>query len=162
MKIRVSKFAFLPLKKIHCLPTKFLVCLRWGKQNPAGDAFEIEKGNGDVRDYNIPTAAAVLLYDTSTRCTYSSLEPVVPGAAYLVPGTVHASTQQTIQIIGTGVCLARKNSLWAGTTSLHVRAASRATPSSCDGGEGEAQFPHGTWTHCEAPPCVESAVHAVV
>ena len=26
---------------------------------------------------------------------------------------------------------------------------------------GEAQFPHGTWTHCEAPTCVESAVHAV-
>ena len=34
----------------------------------------------------------------------------------------------------------------------HVRATSRATPSFCDG-EGEAQFPHGTWTHCEAPPC---------
>ena len=31
--------------------------------------------------------------------------------AYLVPGAVHASTQQTIQIRGTGVCLARKNSL---------------------------------------------------
>ena len=31
--------------------------------------------------------------------------------AYLVPGEVHASTQQTIQITGTGVCLARKNSL---------------------------------------------------
>ena len=30
---------------------------------------------------------------------------------YLVPGAVHASTQQTIQIRGTGVCLARKNSL---------------------------------------------------
>ena len=52
------------------------------------------------------TAAAVVLYDTSTRCTYSSLEPLVPGAAYLVPGTVHASTQQTIQIRGTGVCRA--------------------------------------------------------
>ena len=44
---------------------------------------------------------------------------------------------------------------------MHVRATSRATPSSCDG-ECEAQFPHGTWTHCEAPPCVESAVHTVV
>ena len=51
------------------------------KQNPAGDAFEIEKGNGDVRDYNIRTAAAVVLYDTSTRCMYSSLEHLVPGAA---------------------------------------------------------------------------------
>ena len=82
------------------------------KQNPAGDAFKIEKGNGDVRDYNIRTAAAVVvLYDTSTRCTYSSLEPLVPGVAYLVPGTVHASTQQNIQIRGTGVCIARKNSL---------------------------------------------------
>ena len=44
---------------------------------------------------------------------------------------------------------------------MHVRATSRATSSSCYGGEGEAQFPHGTWTHCEAPSCVESAVHAV-
>ena len=35
----------------------------------------------------------VVLYDTSTRCTYSSLEPLVPRVAYLVPGTVHASTQ---------------------------------------------------------------------
>ena len=31
--------------------------------------------------------------------------------AYLVPRAVHASTQQTVQIRGTGVCLARKNSL---------------------------------------------------
>ena len=47
-----------------------------------------------MRDYNIRTAAAAAaLYDTSTRCTYSSLEPLVPGAAYLVPGTVHASTR---------------------------------------------------------------------
>ena len=36
-----------------------------------------------MRDYNIRTAA-VVLYDTSTRCAYSSLEPLVPGAAYLV------------------------------------------------------------------------------
>ena len=82
-------------------PSSFwCVCAR-GKQNPAGDVFEIEKGNGDVRDYNcsIRPAAAVVLYDTSTRFMYSSLEPLVPGAAYLVPGTVHtehASTQQTI------------------------------------------------------------------
>ena len=32
------------------------------------------------------TAAAVVLYDTTTRCTYSSLEPLLPGAAY-IPGT---------------------------------------------------------------------------
>ena len=55
------------------------------KKYPSGDAFEIEKGNGDVRDYNIRIAAAA--YDTSARCTYSSLEPLVPGAAYLVAGT---------------------------------------------------------------------------
>ena len=54
------------------------------KKKPAGVAFEIEKGNGDARDYNIRTAAAAVLYDTSTHCTYSSLEPLVPGAAYLV------------------------------------------------------------------------------
>ena len=35
-----------------------------------------------MRDYNIRTAAAVVLFDTSTRCTYSSLKPLVPGAAY--------------------------------------------------------------------------------
>ena len=43
-----------------------------------------------------------------------------------------------------------------------VRATSRATPASCDGGEGEEQFPHEMWTHCEALPCVEPAVHAMV
>ena len=37
-----------------------------------------------MRDYNIRTAAAAVLYDTSTLCTYSSLEPLVPGAAHLV------------------------------------------------------------------------------
>ena len=144
------------------------------EKNPAGDACEIEKGNGDVRDYNIRTAAAVL-YDTSTlvlvvRTPVPSLSfqvqhTMVPGIAgrvdmltspvaaaraavatgawvehmylihmwkcgsssfifthppedekrrkrkaYLVPGAVYASTQQTIQIRGTGVCLARKNS----------------------------------------------------
>ena len=50
-----------------------------------------------MRDYNIRTAAAVV--DTSTRCMYFSLEPLVPGVPYLVPGTVHASSQQTIQIV---------------------------------------------------------------
>ena len=83
------------------------------KQNPAGDAFEIEKGNGDVRDYNISTVAAVVLYDTSTRCTYSSHEPLVPGAAYTwyLVRYMQAPNQQTIQIRGTGVSLARENSL---------------------------------------------------
>ena len=45
------------------------------------------------------------------------------------------------RIRGMGVCLARKNSLWALTTSLR-RVTSRATSFSCDGGEGEARFPH--------------------
>ena len=86
---------YLPSAKIvNCRPSFWCVGAR-GKQNLEGDAFEYGKGNGDVRDCNIRTAAAVVLYDTSTPCTYSSLEPLVPGAAYLVPGTVHASTQQT-------------------------------------------------------------------
>ena len=49
----------------------------------------------------------------------SSLEPlVVPGAAYLVPGTVHAKAPNRLQNQRYGVCLARRNSLRAGTTSL--------------------------------------------
>ena len=72
----------LPPAKKGNLPSQ-VVCAR-GKGNPAGDASEIEKGNGDVRDYNIRKAAAAVLCDTSTRCTYSSLEPLVPGAAYVV------------------------------------------------------------------------------
>ena len=53
-------------KKQIALPPSFWCVYDRGKQNPAGDAFEIEKGNGDVRDYNRRTAAAVVLYDTST------------------------------------------------------------------------------------------------
>ena len=79
-----------------------------------------------MRDYNIRTPAAVVLYDTSNRCTYSSLEPLVPGAAYLVPGAAHASTQQTIQIRGTGF-VSRVKTPCEQTTSFHVRATSRAT-----------------------------------
>ena len=148
-------------KKYIAFPPSFwCVCAR-GKQNPAGDAFEIEKGNGDVRDYNIRTAAAVVLYDTITRCTYSSLEPLVcPGAAYLVPGTVHASTQYTTGSEVRGSVSRVKLPVSRDYLIAHVT--SRATPSSCDGGEGESQFLHGTWIHCEAPPCVESAVHAAV
>ena len=73
-----AKKSELPSHKVF-----WCVCAR-GEQNAAGDAFEIEKGNGDVRDYNIRTAAAVVLYDTSTRYTYASLEPLVPGAAYFL------------------------------------------------------------------------------
>ena len=65
-----------------------------------------EMGMCAIITYRSSSTAA--LYDTSTRCTYSSLEPLVPGPAYLVPGTVHASTQQTMQIRGTDVSLARK------------------------------------------------------
>ena len=61
-----------------------------------------------MRDCIIRTAAAVALYDTSTRCTYSSLEPLVPGAACLVTGTVHASTQQTTNQRYGGVSRASK------------------------------------------------------
>ena len=84
-KVRFKKCACLPHKKLNCLPTRILwVCAR-GKENPAGDASETEKGNRDVRDYNIRTAAAAaVIYDASTRCTYSCLEPLVPDAAYLV------------------------------------------------------------------------------
>ena len=45
------------------------------------------------------------------RTPVSSLSFQVQHTRYLVPGTVHASTQQTIQIRGTGVCLARKTLL---------------------------------------------------
>ena len=78
-----KKFLAFRIKKVNCLHQDFGVFALEIKKNPAGDAFEIEKGNGDVRDYNIRTAAAAVLYDTSTRGTYSSLEPLVPGAAYL-------------------------------------------------------------------------------
>ena len=41
-KMRFYKITCLPLKKVNCLPTKFLVCFcARGKQNPAGDAFEM-------------------------------------------------------------------------------------------------------------------------
>ena len=58
--------------------------------------------------------------------------------------------------------LFRAQKLLVNRDYLIIRVTSRATPSSCDAGQGEAQFPHGTCIHCEAPPppCVESAVHA--
>ena len=53
-------------KKIVSPPSFWCVCAR-GKQNPAGDAFEMEKGNDYVRDYNIRTAAAVVLWSRLVR-----------------------------------------------------------------------------------------------
>ena len=68
--ISKNVLAFAYEKDIAFLPSFWCVCATCrGNQNPAGDAFELEKGKGDVRDYNIPTAA-IVLYDTSTRCTY--------------------------------------------------------------------------------------------
>ena len=52
--------------------------------------FGIEKGKGDVRENNIRTSAGVVLYYSSTRCTYASLEPIVPGAACLSFQVQHA------------------------------------------------------------------------
>ena len=102
----------LPLKKVKCLPTKvFGVFALEVNEILQGDASEIEKGNGNVRqrdDDNI--LYRVQQYYTSTR-TYSSLEPLVPGAAaYLVPGTRYMQAPD-YRIRGTGVCFARKNSL---------------------------------------------------
>ena len=59
------KFAFPP--SFWCL-----YAINRGKQNPAGDAFEIEKANGDVRDYNKRTAVAVVLVigDNEARPQY--------------------------------------------------------------------------------------------
>ena len=104
--------AFRSKKQIAFPPSFWCVSAR-GKRNPAGDASEIEKGNGDVRDYNIRTAAVVLpgiryeysLYVLQSRPSRSRSS--IPGTWY----TVHASTQPPIQIRGTGVRLARKNSL---------------------------------------------------
>ena len=110
-KIRFYTFTCLLLKKVNCLPTKFLCLCARGKHNRAGDAFEVEKGNGDVRDYDVRTAAAVVLYDTSTRCTHSSPEPLVPGAAYTWYLVRYMQAPNRVQIRGTGVCLERKNSL---------------------------------------------------
>ena len=119
-----SLLAFREKKQIAFPPSFWCVCDR-GKQNPAGDAFELEKGNGDVRNYNTCTAAAVvLLYDTSTRCMYLVLQSrasLSRCSIYLVPGTVHASAQQTIPIRGTGVCLTRRNSSCVGRTHSIVR-----------------------------------------
>ena len=49
-------------------------------------------------------------YDTSTRCTYSSLEPLVPGAAYLVyqaGSTCSRARYQQRELLSTWYDLAR-------------------------------------------------------
>ena len=64
---------------------------------------------------------------------------IVPSAAYLVPGTwytVHTSTDRNQRYGG----LFRAIKLVVIKEYLITGGTSRATPSSCDGGEGEAQF----------------------
>ena len=56
--------------------------------------------------YLVRTAAAVF-YDTVTRCKYSSLDSLVPGAAYLVYLVRYMQALNRLQIRGTGVCLSR-------------------------------------------------------
>ena len=60
--------------------------------------------------YLVRTAAAVF-YDTVTRCKYSSLDSRSRGSIPGIPGTVHASTEQTTNQRYGGLSLARKNSL---------------------------------------------------
>ena len=85
----------------------------------------------------------------------------IPGT--LVPGTVHAGTQHITNQRYRGGSTSRVKTPCEQELPhcTYVRATSRATPASCDG-EGEEQFPHEMWTHCEALPCVEPAVHAMV
>ena len=97
------------------------------------------------------------------QCTYSSSSSIIryeyslyvlqsraPRSRCSIPGTWYGICKQPTDCLNQSVYLARNKPLSAETTSLHVRATSRATPSPCDG-EGEAQFAHGTWTYCEAP-----------
>ena len=82
--------------KVNCLPPSCWCACARGKQNPAGDASEIKRETGMcaiiIYEY---TAAAVQYYTIRVLVERTRLEPLVPGQAYLVPGTVRVSTQQT-------------------------------------------------------------------
>ena len=137
-------------KKIAFPPSFWCVCAR-GKRNPAGDASEIEKGNGDVRqrgDYNTYSSNIRVLI--RTRVSSLSLR--------VLPGTRYIQAQNRLHNQRYGGLFRAEKLLVSRDYLITGVASSRVTPSSCDG--GEAQFPPRTWIHCEAPPCVKSAVHA--
>ena len=74
-------------------------------------------------------------YCTSTR-TYSSLEPLVPSAAYLVPGTRYIQAPNRVQKQRYGG-LFRAEKLHVSRDYLITRVTSRATPCTCDGEDKE-------------------------
>ena len=78
---------------------------------------------------------------TSTRTRTRVSCSLVPGAAYVIPGTRYIQAQPGLQnqkfgVFSRGKTLCERDYLIRGVTS-------RATPS-CDGVEAEAQFPDGT------------------
>ena len=146
-------------KKYIAFPPSFWCVCATGKQKSCRRRLRTEEGNADVGDNDRTRSCkySSSIICTCTHCTYF-LSRASRCSKCSVPGTWYWYKQTTnrLQNQRYGVCLARKNFLWAGTTSLR-RFTSRTTPFSFDG-EGEAQFPYGTWIHCEAPPCcVESA-----
>ena len=111
-------------------------------------------GNAAIIIYVYQYYTSTVLVRTRVLCS------LVPGTEYLVPGTryIQAQNRPHNQRYGR---LFRAAKLPVSRDYLITGVASRATPSSCDR-EEESQFPYGTWIHCEAPPCVESAVHTEV
>ena len=108
-------------------------------------------------------AAIIIWYQqcyASTRVSCS----LVPGAAYLVPGPRYVCTYQHNRPLQNQRYwgLFRAETLLVSRDHLITGVTSKVTPSLCDGDKGEVQFPHGTRIHCEATPCVETAVHAEV
>ena len=97
-------------------------------------------------------------YYTSTRTRTRVSCSLVPGAACLLPGTRYIQAQNRLHNQRYGGLFRAEKLLVSRDYLITGVASSRVTPSSCDG--GEAQFPPRTWIHCEAPPCVKSAVHA--
>ena len=111
----------------------------------------------------IRTASAVVLYDTSTRCTYSSFKLLVPGAAYTwylvlymqAPSRLHKSeVRESVSRVKTP-CeqgLPHYN---------YVLPAEQPLPHATEE-KAKRSFPMERGPNCEAPPCVESAVNAAV